>query len=86
MLMKLLPKNANGFMTVLLYWEANVDQADTTWTAFLLRDDVPNKERLLRQKQEQKKSRNPGFPLTETGILQAFLVLSAISIPNLLTR
>ncbi len=40
----------------LLYWEVNIDSVDTTWASFLLRDDVPNKERLLRQKMEQKRS------------------------------
>jgi hypothetical protein len=38
----------------LLYWEKNIDTLDTTWAPFLLRDDVPNKEKLLRQKTEQK--------------------------------
>ena len=34
----------------LLYWEKNVETAGTPWAAFLLRDDVPNKEKLLREK------------------------------------
>ena len=36
----------------LLYWEANIDKVDKTWASFLLNDDVPNKEKLLRQKKE----------------------------------
>jgi hypothetical protein len=38
----------------LLYWEANVDTVQTPWAEFLLRDDVPNKEELHREKREQK--------------------------------
>jgi len=38
----------------LLYWEMNVDTVKTPWAEFLLRDDVPNKERLHREKREQK--------------------------------
>lgn len=38
----------------LLYWEANVDNINMPWAEFLLRDDVPNKEKLLREKKEQK--------------------------------
>lgn len=34
----------------LLYWEANVDSVQTPWAEFLLRDDVPNKEKQLREK------------------------------------
>ncbi len=36
----------------LLYWEKNVETAGTPWAAFLLRDDVPNKEKLLREKKD----------------------------------
>lgn len=38
----------------LTYWEANIDKLDIPWASFLLRDDSPNKERLLRQKKENK--------------------------------
>ena len=38
----------------LLYWEMNVDTVKTPWAEFLLRNDVPNKERLHREKREQK--------------------------------
>jgi len=39
----------------LLYWETNVEAVQTPWADFLLREDVPNKERLHREKREQKK-------------------------------
>lgn len=38
----------------LLYWEKNIDTINMPWADFLLRDDVPNKEKLLREKKEQK--------------------------------
>jgi len=38
----------------LLYWETNIDKVNTTWASFLLNDDVPNKEKLLRLKKESK--------------------------------
>jgi hypothetical protein len=47
-------KELDWFYDRLIYWEAHIDQTGTTWAAFLLRDDVPNKERLLRQKAERK--------------------------------
>jgi hypothetical protein len=34
----------------LQYWEANVDTVQVPWAEFLLRDNIPNKERLLREK------------------------------------
>ena len=39
----------------LLFWESHIDEVDSTWAPFLLRDDVPNKEKLLRQKKEQQR-------------------------------
>ncbi|MCL2032130.1 MAG: hypothetical protein FWG96_02510 [Methanomassiliicoccaceae archaeon] len=33
----------------LLFWETNVDTVQTPWAEFLLRDNVPNKEKLLRE-------------------------------------
>lgn len=47
-------KECNWLYDRLLYWEANIDKVDTKWASFLLKDDVPNKEALLRQKKEQK--------------------------------
>ena len=45
------------FYDRLRYWEEMIDKLDTTWASFLLKDDAPNKEMLLRQKQEQKQNR-----------------------------
>jgi hypothetical protein len=47
-------KECNWFYDRLRYWEANIDKENTTWASFLRKDDVPNKEKLLRQKTEQK--------------------------------
>lgn len=41
----------------LQYWEEHVDKIATPWAAFLLRDDVPNKEKLLRKKREESRKR-----------------------------
>ncbi|HUT82855.1 MAG TPA: Imm5 family immunity protein [Candidatus Bathyarchaeia archaeon] len=38
----------------LLYWEANIDKVDFKWAPFLLKNNIPNKEALLKQKKEQK--------------------------------
>ena len=51
---KVITKELGWFYDRLLYWEANTDSIDTTWASFLLKDNVPNKEKLLRQKKEQK--------------------------------
>ncbi len=47
-------KELKWFYDRLIYWEANIDKIDTIWASFLMRDDVPNKELLLRQKAELK--------------------------------
>lgn len=47
-------KECNWLYDRLLYWEANIDKVDTTWASFLLNNDAPNKEKLLRQKKEKK--------------------------------
>lgn len=47
-------RECKWFYNRLLCWEKNIDNLDTTWAQFLLLDDVPNKEKLLRQKTEQK--------------------------------
>ena len=44
------------FYCRLMFWEANTDKTYATWAHFLLRDDVPNKELLLRQKAELKQN------------------------------
>ena len=41
----------------LLYWQTHVDDTERKWAPFLMREDVPNKERLLREKMEQKQVR-----------------------------
>jgi hypothetical protein len=51
---KLIARECDWVYDRLLYWEANIDNVDTTWASFLLKDDVPNKEKLLRQKKEKK--------------------------------
>ena len=47
-------KTCDWLYDSLLYWEANIGKVDTPWASFLLNDDVPNKEKLLSQKKEQK--------------------------------
>ena len=42
------------FYDRLLYWEANGDKIKMTWTPFLMRDDIANKEKLLREKKQKK--------------------------------
>lgn len=46
-------KECKWFYDRLLYWEVNIDKVDTTWAPFLLNDNAPNKEKLLREKKEQ---------------------------------
>lgn len=41
------------FYDRLLYWQNHIDDTQTPWAGFLLRDDVPNKEKLLREKQKR---------------------------------
>jgi hypothetical protein len=48
-------KELKRYTDRLLHWEANIENAGIVWAPFLLRDDLPNKERLLRQKKEQKR-------------------------------
>lgn len=38
----------------LLDWQNNADTANMPWAAFLRRDDVPNKEKLLREKSQSR--------------------------------
>jgi hypothetical protein len=40
-------QECNRLVERLLYWEKNIDAVQMPWAEFLLRDDVPNKERLL---------------------------------------
>lgn len=47
-------RECRWFYDRLLYWQENVDKVGARWAPFLLRDDVPNKERLLREKNQLK--------------------------------
>lgn len=48
-------KECDRLYNRLLYWESNVDTVQTPWAEFLLKDDVPNKEKL--QKVVRQRSR-----------------------------
>lgn len=43
------------FYDRLLYWQEHIDEQDGPWAPFLLRDELPNKEKLLREKNAQKR-------------------------------
>ncbi|MDV0447188.1 hypothetical protein MsAg5_10670 [Methanosarcinaceae archaeon Ag5] len=47
-------KECQWFYDRLLYWEKNADAVETAWAPFLLKE-APNKEKLLREKEEQKR-------------------------------
>lgn len=47
-------KECNRLYERLQYWEANVDTIQMSWAEFLLKDNMPNKEKLLREKKEHK--------------------------------
>lgn len=50
----LIEEELKWFFDRLLYWERHIDEINQKWVAFLLRDDLLNKEHLLRMKQEKK--------------------------------
>lgn len=50
-------KECAWFMDRLSYWEAHSEKVDTAWAPFLMRENQPNKEALLREKMEQKYAR-----------------------------
>lgn len=52
---KVVAEECKRYYDRLLYWQEHVEDMERKWAPFLMRDDVPNKERLLRQKMEQKK-------------------------------
>ena len=54
-------KECRRYYDRLLYWEANIDNAGLKWAPFLLRGEIPNKERLLRLKNERK-DESPSHP------------------------
>ncbi|MDL2214058.1 hypothetical protein LJB76_00695 [Clostridia bacterium OttesenSCG-928-O13] len=45
-----------AFTARLLFWQENIDKDPRPWAPFLLREDAPNKEKLLRQKEETRKT------------------------------
>ncbi len=47
---KAVASECNRLCERLLYWQENVDAIQRPWAAFLLREDVPNKEKLRREK------------------------------------
>lgn len=47
-------RECDFFYVRLLYWQDHIDTVDMPWAGFLLKDDVPNKERLLRLKSQRK--------------------------------
>lgn len=49
---KVIAKECKWYYDRLLYWETKTDKEETTWASFLLKDDTPNKEALLRQKKK----------------------------------
>ena len=49
---EVIARECKFFYDRLKYWEENIHVKERTWAPFLLRDDVPNKEKLLREKTE----------------------------------
>lgn len=52
-------RECKWFYDRLVYWESEGKKDRGPWAGFLLREDAPNKEKLLRLKQEQRKSGIP---------------------------
>ena len=46
-------RECDWFYERLVHWEANIDNIDTPWAPFLLRDNVPNKEKLLKVREQR---------------------------------
>jgi len=51
-------RECKWFYDRLVYWESQGKKDKGPWASFLLREDTPNKEKLLRLKQEQRESGN----------------------------
>ena len=51
---EVIARECNWFYDRLVYWQTEGEKVKGPWAPFLLREDVPNKEKLLRLKQEQK--------------------------------
>ncbi len=47
-------KECDWFIDKLKYWEVNYNKVDRRWASFLVKETMPNKEALLRIKQEKK--------------------------------
>ncbi len=54
-------RECEWFLDRLRFWAINIERIETTWAPFLLRDDVPNKEQLLRQKQTTASRKSGGI-------------------------
>lgn len=50
-------KECDWFLERLKYWETNYDKVETDWATFLLDENRPNKEAMLRKKLERKGTR-----------------------------
>jgi hypothetical protein len=53
---EVIAKECSWLYDRLRYWEENMDKVNTPWAPFLLKDAVPNKEKLLRLKKELKQN------------------------------
>lgn len=51
---EVIEKETEWFYNRLKYWEIHTDDLERKWASFLLRNDVPNKEKLLREKESLK--------------------------------
>lgn len=51
----LVERECRFFYDRLLYWQDRIDGLDVPWAPFLLREDVPNKERLMRERHVQQR-------------------------------
>lgn len=51
-------KECAWFLGKLKYWERNCDKVNTEWAIFLQKDNVPNKEAMLRKHLENKRENN----------------------------
>jgi hypothetical protein len=59
---ELITRECDWFYERLLYWQENIEKIDEEgrpWAAFLLRDNLPNKEKLLHHKEEEKAKAQP---------------------------
>jgi hypothetical protein len=52
---KVITERCNWLYDRLLYWETNIEKIDTPWASFLLKDNLPNKEALLMEKEQKER-------------------------------